>query len=245
MNFDKNRLRLYAVTDRSWLRGQTLEQQVEAALQGGVTCVQLREKQLDREEFIHLGRRMAELCRRYGVPLLINDDLEIALACGADGVHVGQDDLPVEEVRRRAGDKLIVGVSAHNPEEARRAYEPESYKAAQALIDKCGFSIKDMGNANIGGVKQVSEKVNRIGVSKLAEEIGIGAPTLADIVKELEKPGRDPRDELPPPLMRSGDIMELKDLKPGMELMGTVRNVIDFGAFVDIGVHEEIGRAHV
>ena len=123
MNFDKNRLRLYAVTDRSWLRGQTLEQQVEAALQGGVTCVQLREKQLDREEFIRLGRRMAELCRRYGVPLLINDDLEVALACGADGVHVGQDDLPVEEVRRRVGDKLIVGVSAHNPEEARRAYE--------------------------------------------------------------------------------------------------------------------------
>ena len=123
MNFDKNRLRLYAVTDRSWLRGQTLEQQVEAALQGGVTCVQLREKQLDREEFIRLGCRMAELCRRYGVPLLINDDLEVALACGADGVHVGQDDLPVEEVRRRVGDKLIVGVSAHTPEEARRAYE--------------------------------------------------------------------------------------------------------------------------
>lgn len=121
MNFDKNRLRLYAVTDRSWLRGQTLEQQLEAALQGGVTCVQLREKQLDREEFIRLGRRMAELCRRYGVPLLINDDLEVALACGADGVHVGQDDLPVEEVRRRVGDAMIVGVSAHNVEEALRA----------------------------------------------------------------------------------------------------------------------------
>lgn len=122
MNFDKDRLRLYAVTDRAWLRGQTLEQQVEAALQGGVTCVQLREKQLGREEFIRLGRRIGAICRQYGVPLLINDDLEVALACGADGVHVGQDDLPVEEVRRRVGDKLIVGVSAHNPEEARRAY---------------------------------------------------------------------------------------------------------------------------
>ena len=123
MNFDKNRLRLYAVTDRSWLRGQNLEQQVEAALQGGVTCVQLREKQLDRESFIHLGRTIGCLCQRYGVPLIINDDLEVALACGADGVHVGQDDLPVEEVRRRVGDKMIVGVSAHNPEEARRAFE--------------------------------------------------------------------------------------------------------------------------
>lgn len=123
MNFDKNRLRLYAVTDRTWLRGQTLRQQVEAALQGGVTCVQLREKTLDREAFIHLGRSIGCLCQRYGVPLIINDDLDVALACGADGVHVGQDDLPVEEVRRRAGDKMIVGVSAHNPEEARRAYE--------------------------------------------------------------------------------------------------------------------------
>lgn len=123
MNFDKNRLRLYAVTDRTWLRGQTLRQQVEAALQGGVTCVQLREKTLDREAFIHLGRSIGYLCQRYGVPLIINDDLDVALACGADGVHVGQDDLPVEEVRRRVGDKMIVGVSAHNPEEARRAYE--------------------------------------------------------------------------------------------------------------------------
>ena len=123
MNFDKNHLRLYAVTDRAWLRGQTLEQQMEAALQGGVTCVQLREKQLDRESFIQSGRSIGSLCRRYGVPLIINDDLDVALACGADGVHVGQDDLPVEEVRRRVGDKMIVGVSAHNPEEARRAYE--------------------------------------------------------------------------------------------------------------------------
>lgn len=122
MNFDNNHLRLYAVTDRTWLRGQTLRQQVEAALQGGVTCVQLREKQLDRENFIHLGRTIGCLCQRYGVPLIINDDLEVALACGADGVHVGQDDLPVEEVRRRVGDRMIVGVSAHNPEEARRAY---------------------------------------------------------------------------------------------------------------------------
>ena len=102
MNFDKNCLRLYAVTDRSWLRGQTLEQQVEAALQGGATCVQLREKQLDREQFIRLGQSMSDLCRRYGVPLIINDDLEVALACGADGVHVGQDDLPVAEVDRKS-----------------------------------------------------------------------------------------------------------------------------------------------
>lgn len=119
------------------------------------------------------------------------------------------------------------------------AVHPESYKAAQALIDRCGLSLADMGD-----VKQIAEKVNAMGMKKLATDIDIGAPTLKDIVGELEKPGRDPRDELPPPLMRSGDIMELKDLKPGMELMGTVRNVIDFGAFVDIGVHED-GLVHI
>lgn len=78
----------------------------------------------------------------------------------------------------------------------------------------------------------------------ISRQLGVGVPTLQDIVRELQKPGRDVRDELPPPLMRSGDIMELKDLKPGMELVGTVRNVIDFGAFVDIGVHED-GLVHI
>lgn len=78
----------------------------------------------------------------------------------------------------------------------------------------------------------------------MAEKVGVGVPTVQDIVKELAKPGRDPRDELPPPLLRSGDVMELKDLKPDMELVGTVRNVIDFGCFVDVGVHED-GLVHI
>lgn len=121
MNFDKHSLRLYAVTDRAWVGRQTLCQQVEAALQGGVTCVQLREKHLDRDAFLAEARQICALCRRYGVPFIVNDDLDIALACGADGVHVGQDDMPAAEVRRRAGRRLIVGVSAHTPEEARLA----------------------------------------------------------------------------------------------------------------------------
>ena len=121
MNFDKHSLRLYAVTDRAWVGRQTLCQQVEAALQGGVTCVQLREKHLDRDAFLAEARQLCALCRRYGVPFIVNDDLDIALACGADGVHVGQDDMPAAEVRRRAGRRLIVGVSAHTPEEARLA----------------------------------------------------------------------------------------------------------------------------
>ena len=121
MNFVKNSLRLYAVTDRAWVGRQTLCQQVEAALQGGVTCVQLREKHLDRDAFLAEAKQICALCRRYGVPFIVNDDLDIALACGADGVHVGQDDMPAAEVRRRAGRRLIVGVSAHTPEEARLA----------------------------------------------------------------------------------------------------------------------------
>ncbi len=116
---------------------------------------------------------------------------------------------------------------------------PESYAAAKALIDECGFSVADMGDKEL-----IDSKVKSVGISRLAQDIGVGVPTLEDIVKELEKPGRDPRDELPPPLMRSGDVMELSDLKEGMELMGTVRNVIDFGAFVDIGVHED-GLVHI
>ena len=116
---------------------------------------------------------------------------------------------------------------------------PESYEAAKALLDRCGITPEELGTAEM-----IREKVKQVGLKKLAEETGAGLPTLQDIVKELEKPGRDPRDELPPPLMRSGDVMEIKDLKPGMELMGTVRNVIDFGAFVDVGVHED-GLVHI
>ena len=121
MNFDKHSLRLYAVTDRAWVGRQTLCQQVEAALQGGVTCVQLREKHLDRDAFLAEAKQICALCRRYGVPFIVNDDLDVALACGADGIHVGQDDMPAAEVRRRADRRLIVGVSAHTPEEARLA----------------------------------------------------------------------------------------------------------------------------
>ena len=116
---------------------------------------------------------------------------------------------------------------------------PESYNAAKTLLDKCSITAADLGNS-----ETVRAKVDSVGLKNIAEETGAGLPTLQDIVKELEKPGRDPRDELPPPLMRSGDVMELKDLKPGMELMGTVRNIVDFGAFVDVGVHED-GLVHI
>lgn len=118
---------------------------------------------------------------------------------------------------------------------------PESYKAAQKLLEICGFTLADIGSEKMHAVE---EKAVKLGMEKISAETGVGVPTLRDIIKELAKPGRDPRDELPPPLLRNGNVMELKDLKPGMELMGTVRNVIDFGCFVDCGVHED-GLVHI
>ena len=117
---------------------------------------------------------------------------------------------------------------------------PESYAAAEKLLAACGYTLADVKTGAIGELK---EKAEAIGLSNLAQTCGAGVPTLADIIKELMKPGRDPRDELPPPILRT-DVMEAKDLKPGMELQGTVRNVIDFGVFVDIGVHQD-GLVHV
>ncbi len=121
------------------------------------------------------------------------------------------------------------------------AVHPESYEAASSLLSECGFTLADISN---GGASGITEKSESIGIENISKNLGIGIPTLTDIIGELKKPGRDLRDELPPPLLRSGDVMEIKDLKPGMELMGTVRNIIDFGCFVDIGVHED-GLVHI
>ena len=121
MKCDKRHMLLYAVTDRAWTGKQTLYEQVEAALKGGVTCVQLREKELDETAFLQEAKELCALCRRYGVPFLVNDNVEIAIACGADGIHVGQEDLAAGEVRRRVGDDMILGVSVHTVEEACQA----------------------------------------------------------------------------------------------------------------------------
>ena len=121
MKCDKQHMLLYAVTDRAWTGKQTLYEQVEAALKGGVTCVQLREKELDETAFLQEAKELCALCRRYGVPFLVNDNVEIAIACGADGIHVGQEDLAAGEVRRRVGESMILGVSVHTVEEARQA----------------------------------------------------------------------------------------------------------------------------
>ena len=120
------------------------------------------------------------------------------------------------------------------------AVHPESYAAAEKLLGLCGYGMDDVRAGRMG---ELSQRLHAYGEEKAAAECGVGVPTLTDVAAELMKPGRDPRDELPAPVLRT-DVMDMKDLKPGMELRGTVRNVIDFGAFVDIGVHQD-GLVHI
>lgn len=131
-------------------------------------------------------------------------------------------------LRISGGDEILDTTSVH----------PESYEATKTLMAKLGISDEELKS---GGMKGISGKIGN--TAKMAQEIGLGEPTLVDIVKELEKPGRDPREEMEKPILRS-DVLDMKDLKAGMELKGTVRNVIDFGAFVDIGVHQD-GLVHI
>ena len=121
MKCDKQTMLLYAVTDRAWVGKQTLYEQVESALKGGATCVQLREKHLGDEDFLREAIEIHALCQRYGVPLFINDNVEVAIRCHAEGVHVGQSDMEAAQVRQRVGENMMIGVSAHTVEEARRA----------------------------------------------------------------------------------------------------------------------------
>ena len=131
-------------------------------------------------------------------------------------------------MRIQGGNNPLDGTSVH----------PESYEVAKTLLKKLGYEVEEIG---VGGLKGIGKKI--INYGKMAEELGIGEMTLRDMVKELEKPARDPREEMPKPILRT-DVMEMKDLAPGMVLKGTVRNVIDFGAFVDIGVHQD-GLVHI
>ncbi len=121
MNCTREQMRLYAVTDRSWLKGETLYQQIEKALKGGITFLQLREKNLTEEEFLQEAIEVKKLCNAYHVPLIINDNVEIAKKSGADGVHVGQGDMQADEVRKILGPDKIIGVSARTVEQALKA----------------------------------------------------------------------------------------------------------------------------
>ena len=177
MKCDKRHMLLYAVTDRAWTGKQTLYEQVEAALKGGVTCVQLREKELDETAFLQEAKELCALCRRYGVPFLVNDNVDIAIACGADGIHVGQEDLAAGEVRRSVGENMILGVSVHTVEEACQAVrdgadylglgavfptstktdvEQMSNETLRAICDAVDVPIVAIGGINRGNILRLA-----------------------------------------------------------------------------------------
>lgn len=177
MKCDKKYMLLYAVTDRSWVGEKTLYQQVEEALRGGVTCVQLREKDISDDEFLQEAKEIHALCQKYGVPFIVNDNVEIAVACGAEGIHVGQEDMEAGDVRRRVGDGVILGVSVHTVEEARDAVRngadylglgavfPTSTKmdvdqmtneTLRAICDAVNIPIVAIGGINSGNIKKLT-----------------------------------------------------------------------------------------
>ncbi len=159
MNCDKQMMRLYAVTDKSWLSGESLYQQVEQVLKGGATLLQLREKGLSKEEFIEEARQLKKLCSQYQVPLIINDSVEVALAVDADGVHLGQQDMNPIQARKQLGNNKIIGVSAHNPQEAQLAQQQGAdYLGAGAVF---GSSTKtDAGLLSKESLKEICDSVS-------------------------------------------------------------------------------------
>ena len=123
MRLDKKHMLLYAVTDRAWVGTKSLYEQVKEALENGVTCVQLREKELSEDDFLKEAKQISELCKEYKVPFIVNDNVDIAIACKADGIHIGQEDMELTNVRKLVGEDMIIGVSAHTVEEAIKAQD--------------------------------------------------------------------------------------------------------------------------
>ena len=123
MRLDKKHMLLYAVTDRAWVGTKSLYEQVKEALENGVTCVQLREKELNESDFLKEVKQISTLCKEYKVPFIVNDNVNIAIACKADGIHIGQEDMELTSVRKLVGEDMIIGVSAHTVEEAIKAQE--------------------------------------------------------------------------------------------------------------------------
>lgn len=177
MRCDKKDLLLYAVTDRSWLGEESLYSQVEKAIKGGATFVQLREKELDEEHFLEEAKEIKELCKKYRVPFVINDNVEIALAVDVDGVHVGQSDMEAGDVRAKLGSDKIIGVSAQTVEQALAAQEhgadylgvgavfptgskadaqEVSYETLQAICEAVDIPVIAIGGIGTGNIDELS-----------------------------------------------------------------------------------------
>lgn len=182
MNVDKKDMQLYAVTDRSWLKGDTLYHQVEQALKGGATFVQLREKELDQETFLQEAKEIKALCASYHVPFVINDNVDIALAIDADGVHVGQSDMEAGDVRQKLGRDKIIGVSAGTVEQALLAQERGADYLGVGAVFPTGTK-KDANNLSPDILKNICDAVD-------IPVVAIGGIT-KDNIKELKGSGID------------------------------------------------------
>ena len=164
MNFTKEQLNLYLVTDRHWLANRNLEDDVEKAILGGVTMVQLREKNIDNDSFIELAKKVKQVCNKYKVPFIINDNLEVALAIDSDGIHIGQDDLPASLVRQKIGPDKILGVSAHNLDEAIAAKKAgATYLGAGAM-----FSTTKKDNTTNLSIEQLQTITKNVDIPVVA-----------------------------------------------------------------------------
>ncbi len=185
MKCDKKTMLLYAVTDRSWVGKQSLYEQVESALKGGATCIQLREKELEEEEFLEEAIEISTLCKSYRVPLFINDNVEVAIKCHAEGVHVGQEDMETSLVRELVGKEMMIGVSAHSVKEAKEAVE----KGADYLGVGAMFSTSTKTDVNLlpkETLREICEAVEvpvvaigGINKSNIAELAGTGVDGVA------------------------------------------------------------------
>ena len=159
MKCDKKSLLLYAVTDRTWLNGETLYEQVEKAIKGGVTFVQLREKNLDEKSFLNEALEIQILCKKYNIPFVINDNVEIARKINADGVHVGQSDMKVENVRAILGNDKILGVSAQTVEQALYAQKEGADYIGVGAVFPTGSKL-DADNVSLHTLKEICSAVN-------------------------------------------------------------------------------------
>lgn len=171
MKFEKNSLLLYAVTDRAWVGRQTLLEQIEDALKGGVTILQLREKNLKTEEFIIEAKETAELCHKYNVPLIINDNVEVAILSGADGVHVGIEDESVAEIRKKVGKDFIIGATAKTVEQAKTA-------------EKSGADYLGVGAVFPSPTKKNAVRITNKELSEIIESVSIPAVAIGGISKD-------------------------------------------------------------
>ena len=173
MKFEAKQLLLYAVTDRRWTGEKTLYQQVEEALVGGVTFVQLREKELDQEHFVQEARQLKELCHKYNVPFIINDNVEIALEVGADGVHVGLEDRPVSEIRALAGPDFIIGATTKTVEQAQEAQRQGA--------DYLGIGAVFPSSTKTNALRITNEQLRIIRSSVNIPAVAIGGLTLENM----------------------------------------------------------------